>query len=160
MRASVPRTRFGEPSGFTLMEMMLVVALGLVIAGIALPNLLTLNRTYRLSTASVAVASKVHQARTNALKRNRQTWGQVDGATRTVSVQTLGPGGAPIDVGTPEILPQGVTFGTGNAVATLTFDSMGRPLNPPQTIQVLIAGSGLRRTITVASTGRVTVTVN
>jgi len=144
-------------SGFTLLELMLVVSLGIVVAGIALPNLLTMNRTYRLSSATVAVAAKVHQARTNALKRNRQTWVQIDGATRTVMVMTTGAGGAPVGIGTSEVLPQAVTFGTGNAVATLTFDAMGRPLNPPQTIQILIAGSGLTRTITVASTGRVTV---
>lgn len=142
-------------SGFTLVEMMLVVALGAVLAGIALPNLLTLNRTYRLSTASAVVASKVHQARANALKRNRQAWVQVDGAARTVQVQIAGTGG-PEDIGGPEFLPQGVAFATGAATATLTFDAMGRPLNPPQTIQLLIAGSGLTRTVTVTSTGRVT----
>ena len=146
-----PRTS----AGFTLVEMMLVVALGAVLAGIAVPNLLTLNRTYRLSTASAAVAGKVHQARTNALKRNRQAWVRVDGAAGTVQVQIAGAGGAE-DIGGPEFLPQGVTFATGAATTTLTFDAMGRPLNPPQTIQLLVAGSGLARTVTVTSTGRVT----
>lgn len=146
----------GRSAGFTLIEMMLVVALGAVLAGIALPNLLSLNRAYRLSTASAVVAGKVHQARVNALKRNRQAWVQVDGAAGTVQVQVAGVGGTE-DIGGPEFLPQGVTFGTGAATATLTFDAMGRPLNPPQAIQLLIAGSGLTRTITVTSTGRVAV---
>jgi len=143
-------------TGFTLIELMLVVSLGIVVAAVALPNLLTVNRTYRLSTASATVSSKVHQARVNALKQNRQAWVRIDGAARTVQVQVAGPGGGAIDVGGAEYMPQGVTFGTGNAVVLVTFDAMGRPLNPPQSIQVLYPGSGLTRTITVTSTGRVT----
>jgi Tfp pilus assembly protein FimT len=152
----MPRT-LASSGGFTLLELMLVVALGMVVAGIAIPNLLTMNRTYRLATASSTVASKVHQARANALKRNRPSWVLVDGAAGTVQVQSTDAGGATITVGDSDPIPQGVTFGTGTAQATLTFDSMGRPLNPPQTIQLQIAGSGLTRTITVTSTGRVTV---
>ena len=152
----MPRTPVSS-CGFTLLELMLVVALGMVIAGIALPNLLTMNRTYRLSSASSTVVSKVHQARANALKRNRPSWVLVDGAAGTVQVQTTGAGGVTVAIGGADPIPQGVTFGTGAAQATLTFDSMGRPLNPPQTIQLRITGSGLTRTITVSSTGRVTV---
>ena len=152
----MPRT-FRPSAGFTLLEMMLVLALGMVVAAIALPNLLTMNRTYRLSTASAAVVSKVHQARTNALKRNRPTWVLVDGANGTVQVQTAAAGGGVTDITAPDYLPNGVAFGTGAAQATLTFDAMGRPLNPPQSIQLSIAGSGLTRTVTVESTGRVTV---
>lgn len=153
----MPRA-YRSVAGFSLIEMLLVAAIGMVIAAIALPNLLTMNRTYRLSTASVMVSSKVHQARTNALKRNRPAWVVVDGAAGTVRVQTADAGGAAVDITPVEFIPQGVTFATGAATTTLTFDAMGRPVNPPQTIQLRIVGSGLTRTITVTSTGRVTVT--
>ena len=146
-----------SPSGFTLLELMLVVAIGMVVAAVALPNLVSVNTSYRLATASTTVTAKVHQARVNALKQNRPTWVRIDGAARTVQVQTAAGGGGVADVGGAEFMPQGVTFGTGAAVVTLTFDAMGRPLNPPQTIQLLYPGSGLTRTITVTSTGRVTV---
>ena len=139
-----------------MLELLLVISLGIVVAGIALPNLRTVNNTYRMSTASALIASKVHQARTNALKRNRPTWVLVDGPTRSVQVQTAGAGG-PQDIGGREFLPMGVAFGTGAAVATVAFDAMGRPVAPPQTIQILYPGSGLARTITVTSTGRITV---
>lgn len=152
----MPRA-FGLSSGFTLLEMLLVVSLGVVIAGIALPNFVAMSSSYRLSTASALVSSKVHQARANALKRNQPAWVRVDGTARTVQVQTAGAGGAAVDIGAPEFLPQGIAFGTGAAVVQLTFDSMGRPLNPPQTLQLLFPGSGLARTITVTSTGRVSV---
>ena len=140
-----------------MIEILLVVALGILASAIALPNLVTMNNTYRLSAGSSAVASKVRQARTNALKRNRPSWVVVDGTNRTVQVQTVGAGGAVENLGGPEFMPGGVAFGTGTATVTLTFDAMGRPLNAPQTIQVLYTGSGLSRTITVTSTGRVTV---
>ena len=152
----MPRTSASE-RGFTLLELLLVVALAMLVAGIALPNLLTMNRAYRLSSASSAVVGKVHQARANALKRNRPSWVLVDGAAGTVRVQTTGTGGTE-DVGGTDYMPQGVTFATGAAQATLTFDAMGRPVNPPQTIQLRIVGSGITRTITVGSTGRITVT--
>ena len=151
----MPRTS-ASACGFTLLELLLVVALAMLVAGIALPNLLTMNRAYRLSSASSAVVGKVHQARANALKRNRPSWVLVDGAAGTVRVQTTGVGGAE-DIGGTDYMPQGVTFATGAAQATLTFDAMGRPVNPPQTIQLRIVGSGITRTITVGSTGRITV---
>jgi type IV fimbrial biogenesis protein FimT len=152
----MPRT-FASARGFTLLELLLVVALAMVVAGIAIPNLLTMNRSYRLSQASAAVVGKVHQARANALKRNRPSWVLVDGAAGIVRVQTTSAGGATENVGGADYIPQDVVFATGAAQATLTFDAMGRPLNPPQTIQLRITGSGLTRTITVASTGRITV---
>lgn len=157
-RSQMARTNASSPAGFTLIEMLLVAALMIVIAGITLPNLRSMTDTYRLSTAAVAVASKVHQARTNALKRNRPSWVLVDGTARTVQVQSNDAGGGTIDIGGPEFMPAGIAFASGAATVTLTFDSMGRPVNPPQTIQLLYPGSGLglSRTVTVTSTGRVT----
>lgn len=152
----MPR-RITTSAGFTLLELMLVVALGITVAAIAVPNLVSVNSSYRLATASTTVTAKVHQARINALKQNRPVWLQVDGGARSVQVQTAAAGGGVTNIGGAEFMPQGVTFGTGNAVVTVSFDSMGRPVNPPQTIQLLYPGSGLTRTITVASTGRVTV---
>lgn len=148
---------FRSSAGFTLLEMMLVVALGITVAAIAVPNLVSINYSYRIATASTTVTAKVHQARINALKQNRPVWIRVDGGARTVQVQTAAAGGGVTDIGGAEYMPQGVTFSTGNAVVTLSFDAMGRPVNPPQSIQLLYPGSGLTRTITVASTGRVTV---
>lgn len=150
--------RISSSAGFTLLEMMLVVSIGITIAAIAIPNILAMNYSYRIATASTTVTAKVHQARINALKQNRSTWVQIDGANGTVQVQTTDAGGAAVNIGGLEYMPQGVTFGTGAAVVNLTFDAMGRPANPPQTIQLLYPGSGLTRTITVSSTGRVSVT--
>jgi type IV fimbrial biogenesis protein FimT len=151
------RTSTSSPAGFTLLELMLVVALGMVIMGIALPNLRSMNETYRLSTAAVTVASKVHQARTNALKRNRPTWVLINGTARTVQVQSADAGGV-VNIDGAEFLPTGIVFASGPGTVMVTFDSMGRPVNPPQTIQLLqpSSGLGMTRTITVTSTGRVT----
>lgn len=157
-RLRMPRTNASSPAGFTLLEMLLVAALAIVLAAIALPNLRSMTETYRLSTAAVAVASKVHQARTNALKRNRPSWVLVDGTARTVQVQSNDAGGGTVNIGGAEFMPTGIVFASGAGTVMLTFDSMGRPVNPPQTIQVLYPGSGLglSRTVTVTSTGRVT----
>jgi prepilin-type N-terminal cleavage/methylation domain-containing protein len=148
---------FRSAAGFTLLELMLVVSIGLTITAIAVPNLVSVNTSQRLATATSTVTAKVHEARVNALKQNRPAWVHIDGAARTVQVQTTAVGGAVVEIGGTQYMPRGVTFGTGAAVATLTFDSLGRPVNPPQTIQLLYPGSGLTRTITVTATGRVTV---
>ena len=136
--------------------MLLAVTVVILAAAIALPSLRTMTDTYRLSTASVSVVGKVRQARTNAVKSKRQTWVMVNGAARSIQVQTSSAGG-PVDIDGPALLPAGVTFGTGGATVRLTFDAKGRPLGAPQTIQLLDRGSGLTRTVTITSTGLVTV---
>ena len=150
------RTRRSQ-RGFTLLELLFVVALAAIFAAIAVPNLQAVGEAYRLSTAASAIASKLAEARTNALKRNRLTWVLVDGAARRVQVQTAAASGAATDIGGPENLPSGVVFSIEESTASVTFDALGRPLDPPQSIQLHSPASGLARTIAVTSTGRITV---
>ena len=58
--------------GFTLAEVLVVVAVVALLAAIAAPNLSDMVRKQRLKTASFDVFSSLNLARSEAIKRNRQ----------------------------------------------------------------------------------------
>jgi hypothetical protein len=111
---------------------------------------------YHLNTASAAIASRLGEARTNSLKRNSQVSLIVDPGTESAQIQTVD--GVPQNVGAAEWLPQGIEFDVpGGTPVSVTFDALGRPVSPPQIIQLRHAGTGMTRTVTVTSTGRIVV---
>jgi Tfp pilus assembly protein FimT len=151
--------RFNSSAAFSLVELLIVATLLIVLGTMGMAGMSTTRRGYSLYTASFTIASKLQDARTNALKRNRQAWLLLDPDARRLQVQIAGSGGVAIDVGGPQYLDRTITFDGMAGTARVTFDALGRPLNPPQVIQFHqgATGSPWRRTITVASTGRITV---
>jgi prepilin-type N-terminal cleavage/methylation domain-containing protein len=148
----VAERRRREQSGFSLLEMLVALALLLVIAAVALPNVAGVMESNRLQASTSMLASKLAEARINALKRNRPVWLRVDAARGSVQVQTSGSGGAILDVGAPGLLPSGVAFVA--PVLELQFDSVGRPSNPPpRTLTVESVGSRARRSVNVSPAG-------
>lgn len=145
------RHRGRETAGFTLLELLLVVAIMVIIGGIALPSVTEGMRRHRLQASASMIAGKLTEARINALKRNRPTWLLVEPDARQVRVQTLDAGGSVVDLGVPGALSEGVDFGAApNQVA---YDSMGR-LTAVQSIAV--TSNGQARTVTVRLTGAAT----
>ena len=92
-----------------------------------------------------------------SVKRNRQIDVTLDRDARTLTTTVTSAGVTSIIAG-PEYLPGGVVFNLGgNATYLISFDSMGRPVTPPRSFIVQYPGSGLSRTVTVLSTGRITI---
>ena len=148
-------------AGFGVLELVIIAALVAVLAAVSVPSISAARDGYELITAGANVASKVGEARTNALKRNRQTWVLVTPNTRTVQVQTAGPAGT-VDIGWVELLPTRVTVINPAAPAQLRFDTLGRPVNAAgilaaHVIQLRHTGTQQVRTVTVGTTGRVTI---
>lgn len=143
--------------GFTFLEVLVVlVVIGLLIA-MTVGSIQTTRQAYQIYTAGITFSNRLAEARTQALKRNRPIAVTLDSATRTLTTTYTPAGGAPVTIAGPEYLPGGVVFDLGGAATlVVTFDSMGRPLNPPQTFQLRHTGSGQVRTLTVVSTGRIT----
>lgn len=56
--------------GFTLLEMLVVMAIAAVLAGIAIPSLAGMMNSIKLSSASNSFLSYLHLARSEAIKRN------------------------------------------------------------------------------------------
>ena len=152
MRISQDRAvRKSAESGFSLVELIVVMAIVAIVSMIAIPSVRAALETHRLQGSAYMVASKLMEARGNALKRNRDCSLQIIAAERRVQVQTAGP----IDVGGPGFLSTGVNFVA--PPASIPFDSMGRPTNPPPQILTLQSTSGRQVTVTVTPTGRVRV---
>lgn len=139
-------------AGFSLTELLIVVAIMAVLAAIGLPQLVAGVRAHRLQGSASMIAGKLADARINALKRNRATWLQIDAAAGTVQVQTTGAGGAVVNLGELGRLSEGVAFGA--APAQVAYDAMGRTAGV-QTIQ--LTGAGAVRTVTVRLTGAATI---
>lgn len=141
--------------GFSLVEILVVVAILAVILAIAIPNVAGVVEANKLQTSTSMLASKLSEARINALKRNRAAWLRVDVPRGRVQVQTSGPGGATLDVGAPGLLPSGVGF--AEPAPSIQFDSVGRPTNPPpRTLTLEIIRTRARRSVTVSPSGTVT----
>lgn len=143
-----PRRR---AAGFTLTELLVVLAISMVITAMGFPQLTAGVRRHRLQASATMIAGKLTEARINALKRNRPTWLAINTAARTVQVQMADPSGTS-DIGPPGFLSEGITF--GETPAQVAYDAMGRT-TAVQTIQVR-AGTQLR-TVTVRLTGAATV---
>ena len=65
-------TRKRLESGFSLVELVVVVGIIFVIAAVAIPNIGQYIRNYRLRGAAQEVASSIQEARTKAIMRNAQ----------------------------------------------------------------------------------------
>jgi Tfp pilus assembly protein FimT len=135
----------------------MVTAIILIIGGLSLTSIQTARAAYQLHTSGYQISTKLDDARTNALKRNRPAWLLLDAQAQSLQVQTTGIGGATTNVGGPEFLSQDMHLLGVTTTQQVTFDAIGRPVNPPQTIQVQNVRTGQTRTITIASTGRITV---
>lgn len=142
------------PAGFSVIELLIVVAIAAVLVAIAIPSVSGVMEANKLQAATSMLAGKLAEARMNALKRNRPVSVWVDAGRGRVQVQTSGPGGSSVSIGGPGVLPAGVAF--VEPVPQVQFDSVGRPLNPPpRTLTVEIVGAGARRSVSVSPAGTI-----
>lgn len=142
-----------DSRGFTLVELMVVVTLGIVLMAMAIGASIQASAVIRLRTSAGALATNLSQARSEALKRARPVWVQLDAVNGTIQLQTQ-VGAAVQPIGTLDRLASGVTFIGFAGTRQVMFDSIGRPTVPPQS--VLIGRGRTTSTVTVSATGRVT----
>jgi prepilin-type N-terminal cleavage/methylation domain-containing protein len=145
-------------AGFSLIEIIIVLAIVGVVIAIAIPNLLSAQQGFQMSTGTASAANRLSEARFEAVKRNRRIDVTIDAGARSLLTTVTDAGGVVNTLAGPEYLPSSVVYDLGGAATLqITFDSMGRPLNPPQVVTLRSANGGLVRVVTVLSTGRVTV---
>jgi prepilin-type N-terminal cleavage/methylation domain-containing protein len=121
-------------AGFTLVEMMIVIAIVGLMVSVAVPNYLTWNQKYQLKDSVASLQANISLARMTAINNNITVTVTVTQATPTVPVTVtftnLAAGGA-------AVLPQTrmntgilLTNAGGGAVAApqdVQFSPMGRP---------------------------------
>ena len=129
--------------GFSLLELLVVCTLLVIIAAIAIPNIMQANANYKLDAAGHSVASLLQQARMQAVKTNQPAYTQFN-ANGLVFV-TSDPNLAYV-AGNPDVaLPGGVAFqagppdtsqldayvgGTAQIPASIAFNARGLPCIP------------------------------
>lgn len=70
LRWCADRARPATPRGFTVIEVIMVVAIGAILAAIAVPSMRDMLNTTRQSSALSLLVSDLNQARGEAIKRN------------------------------------------------------------------------------------------
>jgi Tfp pilus assembly protein FimT len=143
--------------GFSVVEILTVVAIMLVLLAILAPVTSRQIRLHALDSSVSVIASKVREARMEALKRNRTSTALLDFAARTVQIQSTDIDNIEINVGHPVFFAKGVNLNAGGSVE-ISFDSIGRLTPATQvTVTLIESDSGSRKDIVVTPAGRVTV---
>lgn len=153
-RSSGKRSR---QRGFSILNLVIVVSVVGVLSAIALPSVSSTLQLHRLDTSASIMASKLSEARMQAIKRNRQVWLLVDPANQTMRLQTTDNSGSTINLGAAETLSQGVSFVSPSAQTQLRFDSLGRlPAGTAAwTITLQGAQNTKRKNVTISITGTI-----
>jgi type IV fimbrial biogenesis protein FimT len=156
-------------TGFTLMELMVAIAIIAIAASIAIPNIIGWLPTHRLASASRAILSVLQQARLRAVKENTFVTVQFDTGNEKYNVfwdNGEGVGGNPGDGlqnGTEQIfksdaMPAGINLNnTTFADDSVCFSSRGLP-DPDGTVTILNS-QNINRQIEVSQTGNSTIVI-
>jgi prepilin-type N-terminal cleavage/methylation domain-containing protein len=142
-----------EESGFTIMELMVVIGIIAILCGLAVPSYLSWLPTKRMESAASEVNTAIRVARMSAVKENTSATLQFDVDDESYSItvpgRTVKSGKMPAGVDLTDVfLSNQVTPAAGGSI---TFDSRGFP-TPPVDI-VLQNTTGTTWTIQVNMTG-------
>lgn len=137
--------------GFTLIELMVVVAIVGLLSVLAVPNFTVWLSKYQLDQAVSELAADLNMAKFIAMNRNRQATVTIQLVGSTVQVSGLAGG--------VQIIPVKAFMGSVNGLpggtATVNFSSMGMSTSTaPQTIQ-LQNNKGLVYAVSVLPSGKV-----
>lgn len=142
--------------GFTLLEIMVAVAILAVLVGIAIPNYLTWNARYTFKDTARNLSSNLTLSKLNAMSRNSPVTLTLQANGALVEYVTTG------NVIPSETFPEDVSVGGGLPVS-VTFNPFGQRTSGGAGNQSVTLDSvsqpGTRYIITVTASGKITVTM-
>ena len=120
-------------SGFTLMELMIVIAIIAIMAGIAIPNFLGWLPEKRLAAGAQDILQGLQKSRSKAIMTNRRVVVDFDTAANSFTAFVDENADGALDAGELTIadrtMPAGINLTTNlvGAVTAVTFDNQGIP---------------------------------
>ena len=148
-------------SGFSLVELAIVVAITLIVTAMAIPKFVTMVRSLRVAGDARSIAGVIGQAKMRAAADFTQARAYVDSATNTYRLDVWNkafncwiPDGAPTPVSAANCVTPGVPGPTAILLSpgvTLGFGGMGAP--PPNTTPALAQGPPCRNDVGVPIPG-------
>lgn len=144
------------PRGFTIVELLLVLAVGTTLMAVGTPVLRGALANQRLRAAAADLGNALSQARREAVRTSTTARVEVDPADGRISVFAMDTTIVPnAEVERARYyLPGGVQFNGLAGVASYNFDTLGRPSALPMTIQIGLTDTVVVRTVMVLGTGR------
>lgn len=150
-----PRDR--RVSGFTVLELIVAIAIAMIVLGIAVPSFMTWLPTLRLSSGARQVATDLQVARMKAISQNtrfRMSFvGSIPGATSYQIQKYDDTAAAFVLESGPFSLPEGITV--SGLVGASEFQPRGTASASGET--TLQNGNGENKKVRIAIVGRVTI---
>lgn len=152
-----PATASARPTaaGFSLVELVFVIAITGIVAAIALPRFSVASRSYQVSLAAHRLATDLSVAKTRANYSSTSVTVRFDASATTYQIVGLPDPDRPAQTYTVNLAaePYRVAYKSNSFGSQLTFDGYG---TPGQSGTIALALGGLQATVVVdASTGRI-----
>lgn len=112
-------------AGFTLIELIVTLAIAGILMSIGLPNLASMTAEMRAKNAAFEFVGDIMSARSEALKRNDSVLINAKSANWANGWQVITSTSSTV-IRDRKALPLGITLTPSNAATTITFDSTGQ----------------------------------
>jgi prepilin-type N-terminal cleavage/methylation domain-containing protein len=161
-------------AGFSLVEMLVVVAIVAIMSAVAVPAIARYIRNYKIRGATQQVAGEIGAARSKAIARNTNLgvlfvtlssstyqWVIQDDPTMPGVQQSLSTLLAkPAQVGPRQTLPMGIVFATGGTTPAIGFNRLGGQCTVGTRGCGSLSGAPSANFVSVSGAGEATVTLS
>lgn len=142
--------------GFSVPELLIVFLIATILCVLAIPQLSASLKLNRINTLNAAIATKLAEARIQAIKRNSQVSLKINFQNRRIWIEA---GGAQIG-GSENYTSENIiqcSPSTNLTQETITFNSFGNLQTSPTTVKVINTSLNRSKTVQVSLSGKVTV---
>jgi len=142
--------------GFSIPEVLIVFLIAAILCIIALPQLSASLKLNRINTLNAVIATKLAEARIQAIKRNSQVSLKINSQNRKIWIESGGTQIGGSENYTSENIIQ-CSPSTNLTQETITFNSFGNLQTSPTTIKIINTTLNRSKTVQVSLSGKVTV---